>query len=56
MFIKMHKPDDANNINISGSVSSGAPTGQGITDKDNLQAYRSPNNDPTKSLWTVSTR
>ena len=32
-----------------------APTGQGLTDKAALQAYRSPNNDPTKALWTVTT-
>lgn len=34
-------------------VGSGAPTGQGLTDLANLRAYRSPNNDPTKYLWTV---
>lgn len=43
-------------IDIRGSVTSGAPTGQGITDAANLAAYRSPNNDPTKALWTVLTR
>lgn len=43
-------------INIAGSLSSGSPTGQGIIDKAALQAYRSPNNDPTKALWTVTTR
>ena len=43
-------------IDIRGSLSSGAPTGQGITDAANLAAYRSPNNDPTKALWTVLTR
>ena len=32
-----------------------APTGQGLIDKAALQAYRSPNNDPTKALWTVTT-
>lgn len=34
---------------------SGTPTGQGIADKTNLQAYRTPNNDPTKPLWTINT-
>ena len=33
----------------------GTPTGQGLTDKTNLQAYRSPNNDGAYSLWTIST-
>ena len=33
----------------------GTPTGQGLTDKTNLQAYRSPNNDAGYSLWTIST-
>ena len=32
-----------------------APTGQGLIDKAALAAYRSPNNDPTKALWTVTT-
>ena len=32
-----------------------APTGQGLIDKAALEAYRSPNNDPTKALWTVTT-
>ena len=32
-----------------------APTGQGLIDKAALQAYRSPNNDPAKALWTVIT-
>ena len=33
----------------------GAPTGQGITDKAALQAYRSPNPPGTAALWTVTT-
>lgn len=36
----------------SGSAS---PTGQGITDKAALQAYRSPNDDPAFDLWTIET-
>ena len=40
---------------VLNKAGSGTPTGQGITDKTNLQAYRSPNNDPTKDLWTIST-
>jgi hypothetical protein len=39
-------------LNVEGS---GAPTGQGITDLANLRAYRSPNDDPTKDLWTIDT-
>jgi len=41
---------------IEGSVSSGAPTGQGITDKSALEAYRSPNDVGTNDLWSVLTR
>lgn len=37
------------------TVGSGAPTGQGIIDKANLEAYRSPNNDPACNLWTITT-
>jgi hypothetical protein len=33
----------------------GTPTGQGITDKAALQAYRTPNNDGAYSLWTIGT-
>ena len=33
----------------------GTPTGQGITDKTNLQAYRTPNNEGDKALWTINT-
>ena len=33
----------------------GTPTGQGITDKTNLQAYRTPNNEVDKALWTINT-
>jgi len=32
-----------------------APTGQGITDKNNLNAYRTPNNDPLMPLWNIVT-
>lgn len=41
---------------LVGDFTTGAPTGQGITDKATLQAYRTPFNDATKSLWTVTTR
>lgn len=30
------------------------PTGQGLIDKAALEAYRTPNNDPTKDLWIVT--
>lgn len=43
-------------ISIMGNTTSGAPTGQGITDAANLAAYRSPNNIGTNALWTVLTR
>jgi hypothetical protein len=43
-------------IDLRGSLSTGAPTGQGITDKANLQAYRSPYKDPDYDVWTVNTR
>jgi parallel beta-helix repeat protein len=43
-------------MNFNGSGSSGAPTGQGITDKATLQAYHSPNNDSQYSAWTITTR
>jgi hypothetical protein len=33
----------------------GTPTGQGLIDKANLQAYRSPNNNAAYPLWTVNT-
>jgi Leucine-rich repeat (LRR) protein len=42
-------------IDLSGNIASGAPTGQGITDKAALQAYRTPNNDGAYSLWTIGT-
>ena len=32
-----------------------APSAAGLLIKSDLQAYRSPNNDPTKSRWTVNT-
>jgi hypothetical protein len=35
---------------------SAAPTGQGITDRDALRLYRSPNNDAGEPLWTVLTQ
>lgn len=47
---------DTRSINLQGSTSSGAPTGQGIADKAYLQAYRTPGNDSSKNLWTVTTR
>lgn len=43
-------------IGITGNAYSEAPTGQGLVDKANLQAYRSPNNDEAYALWTVTTR
>lgn len=43
-------------INLMGGTGTGAPTGQGVIDKANLQNYRSPWNDPAKALWTVTTR
>lgn len=50
------KPITTRAINLSGSVTSGAPTGQGIIDKAALQGYRSPNNDGQYALWTVTTK
>ncbi|MFA5409713.1 MAG: hypothetical protein WC343_13160, partial [Bacilli bacterium] len=50
------KPITNRVIHLSGKAGSGAPTGQGITDKTALQAYRSPNNDGQYSVWTVTTR
>ena len=49
------KPRSERVIDLNDNAASAAPTGQGIIDKAALQAYRSPNNDPTKPLWTVST-
>jgi hypothetical protein len=43
-------------IRVSGSASSGAPTGQGIIDKENLQKYRSPNQLPSRYVWTITTK
>lgn len=43
-------------INIAGNAASGAPSGQGATDKTNLGSERSPNPPGTASLWTVTTR
>lgn len=43
-------------INIAGNATSGAPTGQGITDKDALKLERSPNPPGTAALWIVTTR
>ena len=39
-------------IHLSGIA---APTGQGLVDKANLQAYRSPDNAGTAPLWNVTT-
>jgi len=50
------KPIDDRNIDIRAKFGTPGPSGQGIIDKAALQAYRSPNNDPTKDLWTVTTR
>lgn len=43
-------------LNLSGKIGSGAPTGQGLIDKANLQNYSSPCNNPAYLLWTVTTR
>lgn len=43
-------------IGLSGSAGTGAPTGQGLIDKANLAAYRSPTPPGTAAFWTVSTR
>jgi len=43
-------------MSLLGATGSGAPTGQGITDKAALLAYKSPNMEADKLLWTVSTR
>lgn len=50
------KPITDRIIDLSGKFGTGAPTGQGLIDKAALQAYRSPNNDPTKAIWVVTTR
>lgn len=50
------KPNGGRTISLTAKAGSGAPTGQGIIDKANLQNYRSPLNDPTKNLWTITTR
>ena len=41
---------------IINNAYSGAPSGQGLIDKANLQAYRTPNNEEEYALWTVTTR
>lgn len=41
---------DYRTVNIKGT-----PTGQGLIDKAYLQSYRTPNNDPAKPLWVVTT-
>jgi len=43
-------------IDLTGKSGSGAPSGQGIIDKAALQLYRSPNNNGSYDLWTVTTR
>jgi hypothetical protein len=40
---------------IFNTVGSGAPSGQGITDKAALEAYRSPTPPGTAALWTIDT-
>lgn len=50
------KPLSDRVINLAGNASSGAPTGQGITDKANLAAYSSPTPPGTAAVWTVTTR
>lgn len=50
------KVGNARTIDLFGETGTGAPTGQGLIDKAALQTYRSPNNDPAKNLWTVTTR
>ena len=50
------KPSAIRVINIAGSITSGAPTGQGLTDKAALAAYSSPTPPATAALWTCTTR
>lgn len=50
------KPRSERTIIMSGSPTSGAPTGQGIIDKANLAAYRSPTPPGTDSLWSITTK
>jgi hypothetical protein len=50
------KPLSFRTINLVGSVSTGSPTGQGITDKNALKIYHSPTPPGTASVWTVTTR
>ncbi len=50
------KPRNERTIDLDDNAGSGAPSGQGITDKAALQAYRSPNPPGTAALWTVSTK
>jgi len=50
------KTESTRLISIAGSVTSGAPTGQGIIDKAALQAYHSPTPPGTAVFWTVTTR
>jgi hypothetical protein len=42
-------------IDLTRNGASGAPSGQGITDKANLQAYSSPTPPGTAPLWTILT-
>jgi hypothetical protein len=49
------KPRTERTINLSGKSGSGAPTGQGLIDKTNLQSYKSPN-DTYSTVWNVTTR
>jgi hypothetical protein len=48
------KPSNSRFIHL-GLATCEAPTGQGILDAEYLRTYRSPNDDPTKDLWTVYT-
>lgn len=48
------KPLTQRTIDLDGGGAA-TPSAAGLATKALLQAYRSPNNDPTKSLWTVQT-
>lgn len=43
-------------IDLIAAVGSGSPTGQGLIDKANLQAYRTPTPPGTSALWVVYSR
>jgi hypothetical protein len=49
-------PSYVREIQLYGGAGSGAPTGQGLTDKAYLQTYHSPNNNIAYPVWTILTR